>query len=130
MPMIWDDRFATGVPGVDHDHQHLFAIFNRLEDAVHQAKSKQAIEAILVELAEYTGYHFRREEDFMKEQNWSGYEQHKHAHDGLLEVLGTLIYNFERGETHIEGVTLSFLEDWLVEHTQVMDKELLAVVPA
>lgn len=127
MPMNWDDRFATGVPEVDHDHQHLFAIFNRLEEAVCHAYRKAEIEAILVELADYAGHHFRREEEFMQEHAWAGYPHHKLAHDGLLEVLGKLIYNFERGQAFIERVTLSFLEDWLIEHTQTMDKELLTL---
>ncbi len=132
MFMKWDQAYAVGYPAIDADHHHLFAIANRLHDAVHEGTARSIIGEILSELAEYCGEHFEREEQIMIRHRWVGYQAHKLLHDTLLDQVGALIAEFEAGKLDVDAETLAFLKTWILDHTQGSDRELanfLVVLP-
>ena len=122
MPIPWDASLLTGHPGVDADHERLVSLYNKFEEAVCAGKKKDVVEALLVELADYTMSHFIPEERAMVRHNFSDYRAHKAQHDGLLNRLSELIGDLENGSSEIVDETLVFLRNWITDHLMVWDR--------
>lgn len=124
MPIPWDGSLSVGHVYIDADHEHLIAIYNRLEEAVQSGQACEIINQIFVELAEYTMSHFEREEQAMIHHRFNGYGAHKAAHDALLQGLSGLISRSQTDQVRAIDETLSFLRRWVVDHIMSLDQEL------
>ena len=64
MSVAWRDAMNTGDPTIDADHMHLVDLINHFETAMAGAKiDHKRIARVLLGLVEYTGEHFKREEE-------------------------------------------------------------------
>lgn len=77
----WDERYETGIAGVDAQHQTLVAMLNMLVAVVtgEQAASPDEIVALLDELDRYARLHFSDEERVMRDGGYPATECEAHA---------------------------------------------------
>jgi hemerythrin-like metal-binding protein len=120
----WNDELSVGDKTIDDDHRHLLALMNSLDDAIGESRGTDVLARILDDLIIYTDEHFKREEKAMQGIRFSGFSEHKHAHDRLTgEVVG-LQRKFTSGETKLTVEIMMFLFSWLFEHIMEADKQL------
>lgn len=123
MPIEWDDNLKTGVFAIDEQHQELLVMLNRF-DRFRQGK-KSFCEAF-EELKKYMQVHFKTEEDFMKNANYSEMEEHKKCHDKFVEE----IYKIEEKINQTENINCigdelsKFATDWVIKHYSNEDVKL------
>jgi len=120
----WTEQYAVGHQGIDHDHQQLFAIVSRLQQAIALGDATDVIACILSDLAEYVGSHFSREELLMAQTHYPEMNDHIEQHWQLTQQLSQLVFEFETGERLMPDHTLMFLRDWLKDHTTSADRRL------
>ncbi|MDD2308298.1 MAG: bacteriohemerythrin [Desulfuromonadaceae bacterium] len=118
----WNASYATGVSKYDEQHKILFTMINDLADAMQQKKSKDAVGRVLNGLAEYTINHFADEERSFAQTHYPEETQHKALHKKLLDQVSELIGKFNAGEPLIAQDVINFLQDWLINHIQGVDK--------
>lgn len=118
----WDASFATGISKYDEQHKVLFNMVNDLADAMQQKKSKEAVGRVLNGLAEYTINHFADEERNFAQTRYPEEAQHKALHKKLLDQVTDLIGKFNAGEPLVAQDVINFLQDWLINHIQGVDK--------
>lgn len=118
----WNASYATGVSKYDEQHKILFTMINDLADAMQQKKSKEAVGRVLNGLAEYTVNHFADEERNFAQTHYPEETQHKALHKKLLDQVSELIGKFNAGEPLITQDVINFLQDWLINHIQGVDK--------
>ena len=86
----WKDEYCIGVEKIDEQHKHLFEIGNRayalLNDEFKLDKFDHIVE-IIEELKQYTLYHFKSEEEYMKSIFYEGYSKQKAQHDYFIEKI-------------------------------------------
>lgn len=113
----WSPFFETGLADVDAQHQRLVGLLNGLTRDVDSA-SPAHLGAALVELAEYTQYHFRCEEDNMRLAGVfdTFYQGHCATHQRFVQQVSGWIEAHQRGEAIDIRKILSFLADWLIFH--------------
>jgi len=121
----WSDEFCFGLPEIDAQHRALFEIVGRLWTFLDADGPRDELLGLVAELEEYTLSHFRAEEAFMRETGYARYESHKKAHDLFVALLA------EEKRLILDGRTLSlrmldFLQDWLVSHVLIVDREYAA----
>ncbi|MCB9958153.1 MAG: hemerythrin family protein [Rhodospirillaceae bacterium] len=124
MPLVWDETLCVGHKGIDDDHEHLVALYNRFEEAVHRGESGAIIVETVCALAEYSMSHFTREEHAMIRSRYPRYDEHKVLHDGFLEQLTALANVVEQHNEDISEELLGFLKGWIVEHLMSADQDL------
>ena len=83
----WDPKFKIGIPLIDAQHEHLVKLCNDFYQSLLKSKSnknedyhalvKQTLETCL----NYAATHFKEEERLMEASKFSGYKQHKDAHN-------------------------------------------------
>jgi hemerythrin len=128
----WCEAFDTYIPEVDEQHKKLVAMINQLDDSLKQGKGlvNETVGAVLIELVDYTGYHFEAEERIMQEYSFDGYLEHKKLHKSLKRDIAGLLKRMKKGESINVLEMTSFLAEWLVNHIIKEDQKFGRVFEA
>ncbi|PSO47346.1 MAG: hemerythrin [Cyanobacteria bacterium SW_9_44_58] len=123
----WSDKYETGFPIIDKQHQKMFALVNQLNQAMVEQADQTTLKQLLRELLNDTIEHFTLEEDLMKEHDYPSYEQHKQIHDRLTHKVRKVLHCLESNEdpTLINSELSHFLHQWLVHHIQGQDRKMI-----
>ena len=117
----WRDDYSVGVGIIDGQHRHFIKIADRLYRCITENNVKCYPE-ILKELQNYADFHFSTEERYFEEFKYGGAAEHKAEHDKLRARVSK--FTHDEGELLIDGYKLlEFLEEWLVNHLEKMDKK-------
>lgn len=120
------DEYLTGIAFIDEEHTKLFEITNRLynvlEDQFIPDKYDYIVD-ILKELTEYTKYHFKHEEEFMKSINYKRLLSQMVSHkDFVSQIESIKLEEADIAQEVTMTKLLDFLYDWLVNHICKSDK--------
>ncbi|MEO5362355.1 MAG: bacteriohemerythrin [Magnetococcus sp. DMHC-8] len=114
--MPWDDQLVTGLRDVDNDHRKLVDMVNQLHRTMKRGGSKESMQDILKKLADYTVFHFQREEAYFDKTSYPERMAHKAEHKKLVGLAVDFIQRFEDGDFAIVIDLMSALRAWLVGH--------------
>jgi len=117
--ITWDDSYSVNNDAIDAQHKQWIAIYNRLDQAMltgSLADLAQVREEILQAMMEYASYHFRQEEEYMKEIGYPDIVAHKRIHTDFDDRL----YNYNRmirnGELVLNSELIAIIKNWLLDH--------------
>lgn len=119
-PMGWTDKLLTGIHEIDQQHQVLFDVVARLEQAVTAEEKWSAVHFALVELSSFVSIHFTVEEALMRLHGYPDLDSHIAAHSVFAADLAEIKQHSIRQDVSTEMTTM--LKNWLVSHIGVVDK--------
>lgn len=122
----WDEKLSVNVKSIDAQHKRLIELINFLHDSMKEGKAKGALGKILDDLANYTDYHFKTEEEYFKQYSYPESVKHKKEHDDLRNEVISLKNKLDKGEAIITIEVMYFLKDWLSKHILGADKKYSA----
>jgi hemerythrin len=120
--IVWSEKISIGVEAIDNDHKKLIELINRcsrintLHDKVDQ------VQQVLIELVQYTSYHFSREEAIMQACGYPHLMEHSLGHQKLLSQVKTYLYDFSQGTMSLQMFN-DFMKSWLIKHILASDKD-------
>jgi hemerythrin len=121
--MTWTkEAFGTNVSVADEQHIEIFALVNKLNDAV-AAGDRAKVGRELDALISYVVMHFATEEALFQKHDYPDFKAHKSEHDKLVSVCADLQKKFHAGAAEITAETTAFLKDWLVKHIPAVDQK-------
>jgi len=131
-PLEWKDSYSVGVAAVDHEHQELIDLVNRLHVALEAGKPAEEVSRVFGDLFRAISAHFALEERFMREHGYDQVEQHKADHERLLDELRDIMDEFLDGDSdgasNGDGASVERLaasvEAWFVNHFKTHDARL------
>lgn len=126
MPFItWTDDLSVNIEEIDRQHKNLIGIINKMDELIKTGSNAQRsqVRKIFAELVDYTSYHFKAEEELFQAHHYPGWEDHKKQHNDLAMQLLNLQISFAKGETEVSQEMMKFLNEWLINHILVSDKE-------
>ena len=112
----WSSQLETGVDRVDHQHQTLISIINRLNAAIKSKADRTGLSLIFGQLASYTKFHFKAEEMIIAQVQKHSLEKHQLLHKDFVNKLRGYEKKFRAGETIVISDLLEYLNEWLVNH--------------
>ncbi|MEJ5347836.1 MAG: bacteriohemerythrin [Desulfosoma sp.] len=121
--MEWSSEYSVGDFDLDQQHQKLFKLVNRLNEAMQLGQGQSMLEKVLAELVDYTGKHFEAEEKAMERAGYPDLDQHREIHRKLVQKVTQMVERFQNGETRLTLELLNFLEKWLKQHILGADKK-------
>jgi hemerythrin len=124
-PIItWDEAWSIGIAEIDEHHHKLVELIQRLFGALITAQGTAYMEEIVIELVDYTKFHFSREEEVYQEYGFDQLEHHKGQHQALIkQVLDVTQDVLKRGPSEeLSEEVYYFLRHWLVDH--IIDEDL------
>lgn len=128
--LIWKDSYSIGMDLIDAQHKHLFDIgnqaYNLLKNGFKIDKYDDIV-LIIEDLSNYTKYHFRCEEEYMKKINYPRYENQKKEHNYFIEKIDSIQLHSidENQQKYIEDL-LDFIFNWILEHILKEDKLIMS----
>lgn len=124
--ITWKEEYRIGVEHIDSQHQKLFEIAGRayavLKDEFRLDKYDQITE-IIEELKEYTIYHFKSEEEYMRSIGYPRLLSHKVQHDDFIETVnGVDLRKVDEDQDKYLMDILDFVLNWIDGHILGTDK--------
>jgi hemerythrin-like metal-binding protein len=123
MAIEWTAELAVGIPELDRQHQHLYAIASALHEVM-RAGRRDPLPGILTLLREWAVAHFAAEERHMAWQRFPGLAAHRARHAEFLEQLARL--EAEAAEALRPSLVVDvsiFLGQWMRDHVRGHDLE-------
>jgi hemerythrin len=125
----WEEGYSLGIELVDRHHQHLLDLLNRSYHAIIIEHNVDEVRSVFRELIDYADYHFKAEEEMMTRFCYGRIKAHISEHatfKSKLAELGMLLSS----EVKFDIEVIYFLEEWLLNHISVVDKEYAVFVKA
>ena len=119
--ITWSEEFETGIAEVDHEHQELVALINRLADDISAGADRERIQAFLGEVFARIAAHFALEESVMRKHLYDEYEAHKAEHESLLDEIRDIMDEAEDGYAETLSTTVA---NWFVGHFKTKDARM------
>ena len=79
------------------------------------------------ELIDYTGYHFGFEDKYLKDFNYSKYDDFKQNHDVFITTLQKYRSDFADGENIALIKVISFIKTWMSNYKGTIDNEFISL---
>ncbi len=121
--MPWGPNLSVGIPSIDEQHKKLVAMVNTIHNGVKQGIGRDVAAKVLNELAEYTVFHFKTEEDFFDKYGYPETDVHKAIHKDLVQKVVAFKEKFDKGHATVDFELLNFLKNWLQNHICITDKK-------
>lgn len=121
--VTWNESYSVKVQKCDDDHKKLFALLNTLHDAMKAGHGADVIQQTVKELADYTKFHFAREEEMLKKTNYAALAPHRAQHQEFVRKVEHFQSDLKEGKAGESVAVAEFLQDWLVHHIKQTDRE-------
>ncbi len=120
----WKAEYALGVPGVDHEHQALIELINRVYEELEPPVDSEAVQRLLGEIDVAISAHFALEELEMRAAGYAEYEAHKADHERLLDQLVDMMDRYAEDPAQRVEEIGARLDDWFMVHFATFDARL------
>jgi len=122
----WKEEYVIGVELIDEQHKKLIEIANKVYELLKNdflTDKYDRIVEVIEELANYTVFHFKSEEEYMLSIGYKKLLSHKVEHDEFIEKINSfdLSQIDESQEKHLIDI-LNFIITWIDEHIIRKDK--------
>ena len=119
--ITWRKEFETCIAEVDHEHQELVALINRLAEDLASGADKERAESFLGEVFARIAAHFALEESVMRKHGYDQYETHKAEHEALLDEIRDIM---DEAEADFSEALSTTVAEWFVGHFKTKDARL------
>jgi len=119
----WKDDYSVNVPELDEHHKILMDIINRIYDDCLQSYIVDCIGPKIKELIEYSEYHFKAEEDYMRRIEYFESEEHLEQHSMFNFKIRELQQAYSDNEMELTKSLIVFLGKWLLHHVFEEDRK-------
>ncbi len=129
--ITWNDSYSVNNDIIDAQHQEWIAIYNKLDhDLLTGGSGNLATAAAdaLQAMQNYANYHFRQEEQYLKEINYPDLVVHKRLHTDFDDQLYGYGRQLRNGQLVLSSELLSILKNWLQHHILHEDQKYGALL--
>jgi len=131
MLLGWDGSFLIGIEELDYEHKLLIDDINQLHKELARHDEKSEIEKCLGDIHARMQAHFALEERVMKDGEYEYFDEHKSAHDALLDSYTEYMIRYLDDTDDSAGRTIEeFLKHWVIDHILTSDKKMSLMVQA
>jgi len=134
-PIVWEQRFDTGVPDIDQQHHVLVSTLNEANQTLLHETRRDAVDRLLQDLLAYALYHFETEEALMQEHGYADHDattaqQHVEAHRRFAQRVVNWRNTLDATGDVDRDAMLAFLNGWLQQHILGIDQQLATFLHA
>lgn len=118
-PIIsWDKDWEIGIAEIDEHHHKLVEMVQCLFGALITGQGTDYVKEVVIELIDYTKYHFQREEEIFAEHGFPELDVHKEMHEDLIKQVLDISQDILKHDTseELSDEVYHFLRHWLADH--------------
>jgi len=123
--VVWESRYEVNVREIDDQHRQLFALLNRLNEAIEKGEAAAVLHSTLESLLNYTKWHFSAEQLYMETYQYPDTAAHRKQHQRMIEKVNSSQKEYAGGNILFLCADLShFVEEWIKGHILHTDQKL------
>lgn len=125
----WSDSMSVKNDVIDTQHKEWIAIYNRLDHVLLHGGGNELSTAVadaFQAMQEYASYHFRQEEQYLKEIHYPDLVAHKRLHTDFDDKLFSYNREIRNGMLVLGSEVMSILKNWLLHHIMHEDQKYCA----
>lgn len=108
---------------IDEHHLKLFNLFEKIQILIEEETCEVKLKAVLLEIKDYTFYHFNYEERLMEIAGYPELLEHKRLHRNFIDLIDNIMIEVKEGHSKDACTrTYDVLKNWLINHIQIVDK--------
>jgi hemerythrin-like metal-binding protein len=111
----WGAEYSVGSEEDDGRNQRLFALTNRLHEAMRCGQGRAILGEVFQGLSTYSE-HYLATQDWVLDEGGDGQGAHQAAHAQLVRRLAELKARYEAGGIHVSVEAAILLQDWIKLH--------------
>jgi hemerythrin-like metal-binding protein len=119
---IWSSEFSIGNNVIDSEHIELMEIYNDLCDIALTGNKLQDLAKILSKMTDYALWHFKKEECYMEQMGYPGYNVHLSAHKDYIYKVTMYNVSLLRNDPPDSAEILEFIKKWWSRHIVSVDQ--------
>ena len=131
--IAWDKKYEMGIAELDYEHKKLFQIAERILERIRTRDNETFMRMFIVQeglnyLQGYFSRHAKREEEYMRENGYEGYELHKMQHDDFEKIQLEKYRKIVKSGTCSKEDAWDFVCSgigWLLEHITTADMAIV-----
>jgi len=124
MPLFtWSDKYSIGNFEIDNQHKKLFDILNRLFDICVGTNEVDTVEAVMEDLGAYADYHFKFEEQHMRDVGYKDLDKHIVEHNFFTKEIMFAKRRQMHNKSEPDNKLIEFLSNWLIQHVTEEDRK-------
>lgn len=121
--ILWTKELSIGNPDIDNEHARIIQLYNELANSLTTKNdNNRSFAEIMNGMFDYSLYHFRREELYMKLINYPELTTHKEKHKAYILHVSQLNANYFSENPPDPTLVLTYLADWWRHHIQQTDQ--------
>ncbi len=120
----WKSHYSVGVEAVDHEHREMIDLINETHERLVAGAAEPDVTAFLGEIFRGISAHFALEEKIMREHRYDHLDQHKQAHEQLLEDIRDIMDGYEADPEEASRELSHRLDEWFTLHFKTHDARL------
>jgi len=125
-PIVWSSDISIDHEILDAEHERLIESIDRLLDVSKDGAESKTVTSAYREMMREIVFHFRHEEDLMRDSEYPDIKAHKREHDDFVERIGSLYRSYKKGGAGSKPEFVNHLPGWWVAHIIYSDKKLAA----
>jgi hemerythrin len=117
--IAWNDSYSVNNEEIDAQHKEWIAIYNKLDHTLLNGSGQEVFTLAadsLQAMQEYADYHFREEEQYMREINFPFLVEHRRLHSDFEDELYKYNRSIRSGELILNTEVISIVKNWLLHH--------------
>jgi hemerythrin len=122
--LVWSDEYCINVAEIDAQHKKLLEYVNKLHAGVEAQIDKKELRRLVLELVDYTRFHFATEEKLMEEHAMEGVANHQNDHESLLRHLVGIVDAISEQKRPAFYSQYDVSNDWFLAHILGFDKNM------
>jgi hemerythrin len=119
----WKESYSVGVGFLDEEHKKLFDMLNKITALFSEQDPKEQVGGVLSDFELYASVHFKSEEDLFTKYSYHKTEEHNKEHRFYEEKVNEFRRKYDAADINVKVEMIEFLADWIMGHTQGIDKE-------
>lgn len=128
MSFKWKESYSLNIDEIDEQHKKLLQIGEEVYDIAALDDGYDHYDDIMTlldKLLEYTEYHFRYEENMLKEHNYKEIHDQEEEHYYYIYKIKSIATREDIDDNQRETILelLEFLSQWITSHIMVSDRK-------
>jgi hemerythrin len=119
--MTWSGKYSVGVEALDHQHESMMDILNKLHAASMKGNAGEVADSLLRKLAPLAEEHFAAEERLMESIDFPRLAEHRALHREMAGRIAELASRHEEGDITAYVPLLYFVRDYQTKHMRDED---------
>jgi hemerythrin len=124
MPLLtWKDEYSVNVDELDSHHKKLIKILNDLYTDCLQVDNINCVGSKLDELLAYAAYHFKAEEQYMRQIQYFEVDEHIEKHNGFTYKITEMKQIPHENQLELTKDLIIYIGKWFLRHVLEEDKK-------